>query len=293
MAIFSENPPNSEKLMKKLLKKLKNKGEKPSDSSEKDYKLTGFDTTYEKHANLLQNLMKYICDSDEKSELFSKILGKRSNKPHFDISNSLKYLDDSIFSKRKKLKKIKGKKETEFFNEFGNHPFYNSFLNANPIKKDEKIENNTNFNGFFPNKMLTNFPNNPQNLNFNGQNQGFSPNFVQNTNFANNSTANFSEIYPFNNNGGFQKVENPVNSSNFLNSPFIDNQSNLGLSRKNSINCGEMQEFQNFDNNQYNFGPILESPAINYSFNNNNGFPFLNPIRNNMKDEVILFDFLI
>ena len=289
MAVFSENPPNSEKLMKKLLKKLKDKGEKPSDSSEKDYKLAGFDNTYEKHANLLQNLMKYVCDSDDKSELFSKILGKRSNKSHFDISNSLKYLDDSIFSKRKKMKKIKGKKETEFFNEYGNHPFFNSLLNANPVKKDEKIENNPNFNTFFngsQNKMLTNFPNNPQNLNFNGQNPGFPMNFPQNTNFPNNSTGNYNENYPFNN-GGFQKVENPVNSQNFLNSPFIDNQSNLGLSRKNSINCGEMQDFQNFDNNQYNFGQNLESPARNYSFNNS-GFPFQNPIRNSMKDEVFL-----
>ena len=249
--------------------------------------------------------------SDKTSDLFTKLLGKRNSKPHFDISNSLKYLDDSIFSKRKKLKKMKtGKKEeinanvnpALFFQnnnaDFNNYPSFFSNFNKKEGFSDlpnVKLEQQPAFGTFFnqpASKMLTNYPNNPSNF---GNFSNSAPNFTNNNNF--NDIFNYNNT---NNNFGGSKLEN---NPNFLNSPFLD-QSALGLSRKNSVNCQVdiNEEFQNFENNnnnggQFNFGQNLESPIRNYGFGNGVGsgigsYPsFINSGTNNLKDDVKIFMF--
>jgi len=237
---------SNEKFIKKLLKKLKNsKGsDKDNSQGEGEYKFSNFlDNYYEKNVSLLQNLMKYMKNSDKESEGFTKLLAKRS--AEYDISNSLKYLDESIFNKRKKLKKMKGKKDL-YLDSLARYNTQNPFFKKENLMDSLKLENQQQnaFNPFFnQNKMLTNFPNNSQA-------------FTQRNN--NNMPQNYqNDMFQFGNFGGNMKQEN---QNNLLNSPFLE----PGLSRNNSINCAELGE--EFQNNGY------QSPA---------NFNFESPMRNN------------
>lgn len=214
--------------------------------------------------------MKYLGSGGEpNSELFSKLLGKRP--ASLDLSSSLKYLDDSIFNKRKKSKKFKGKREEE---EFKLPALY---------KNEESLKLEQPFQGYFnQNKMLTNFPNNQPNFsNIQEQTNNFNNNhgFVSNNNTNNEPFNELFQNYPVNcyNNSNINPAFSGGSLGGFL-------EGGLGLSRRNSLN----EEFQ--DNYNFTGNMNMESPlrSNNYAFS-----PLLPNIsslgRNPIKDEVLNF----
>lgn len=301
----SSQEQKNDKLLKKLMKKLKPSPE-IDDSQANEFKLSSFlDNYYDKNLNVLQNLMKFLNNNDKSSDICSKILGKRSA-PAYNLANSLKYLDESIFMKKKKLKKMKIKKE-DSGNSFyipspSNYTDFNNGFPNNFMKKENlldplnnssnnnlKLEQQTPFSSYFSNnqnKMLTNYPNNPSPQSIFAGNQQHFPMFSNNCMSNTQQNDYFSDLLaPYSNN-----LNNNSSNNALMNSPFYGDSA-LNLSRKNSALHNEIgEDFESLLQNQYNFNqPInLESPMISNNFNQ--GFtPFANRNSQSYKEEVLHF----
>ena len=230
MAVFSKDrelqPPAEEKDIKNLIKKLQTR-EKQTD----DYKVVSFlDNFHDNHLNILQNLAQYVNSGEKIPNDFNSL---SPDLPDYNMKNSLKYLEDNYFLKKKKIKRSKSKKDVNLYDYPTLYPSHPSF-SPNSVK----IENNPTFTPFLinPNNMLTNFPNN-KSLKF----QNFMHNYAES-----NCSSKIDE------------------NNNLLKSPGLDN--NLLLSRKSSFpgpNDANFEEFAGFDNNnQFGF-PFLQNMTRN------------------------------